>query len=67
MYPPELVKQWEADYNEMARVWNSLPGSKLKWPEDKFKVHYCTCKREHRTTETKYGLACQGCGFLIGE
>jgi hypothetical protein len=37
----EWYKKAEKAYNEGAKIWNSLPGSKLIWPQDRFKITYC--------------------------
>lgn len=45
-------KDSEAAYNEMARVWNSLPGNRLVYPKDKFEIKYCYHpKREQERKE----------------
>lgn len=68
MYTPKELAEAERAYNEGARMWNSLPGPKLVWPEDKFKVVYCTCRSRKRTGEDKRGPFCFGCGYyIIGE
>lgn len=66
----ETIKQAVLDYNAMAKVWNSLPGNKLIWPKDKFKIRYCGCEVVRRVEE--YGKhkikTCYACGYpLAGE
>lgn len=61
----------------MAKVWNSLPGPRLTFPEDKFKVKYCyhTKKEREPIVRWEYAgthlarqipvepLVCKHCGF----
>lgn len=44
----DWYKKAEAQYNEMARAWNKLPGSKLLYPKDKFKITYCYHTKSER-------------------
>lgn len=37
---PERVKIEEKRYNSSARMWNSIPGERLEYPRDAFKIKY---------------------------
>ncbi len=39
----EILRAAMLEYNEGAKLWNSLRGQRLVWPKDKFKVTYCYC------------------------
>lgn len=65
----ELIKKAVLDYNADAKLWNSLPGKKLLWPQDKFKIVYCDCRKPGVTIENLVGEArlvvkcCKKCGL----
>ena len=69
----EILAQYEAWYNEGARWWNSLPGHRLIYPQDKFTIKYCYCTKKERkpiTDVDKFGNEvtipyCNTCGFAL--
>lgn len=61
MNKKELYKKWETDYNVAARAWNAAPGVKLSYPQDRFHIDYCECKRRYGTEEK----VCEGVTFTI--
>jgi len=63
----DWYKKAEADYNRMARLWNTLPGSKLYKDKDKFTITYCYHKPGNRImAEDKNGRPfCSRCGYHL--
>ena len=63
----EALTEAVVAYNKGARLWNELPGSKLTWPEDKFKISYCECTKKHEALPKEYAdgtvHTCKGCGL----
>lgn len=71
----DIIKQGVLEYNAGVRAWNALPGKKLVWPKDKFKITYCDCKKPGTIMDIKVGKeksltvkTCKKCGYpLPGE
>lgn len=72
----EILHQAMLQYNEAAKMWNSLPGPRLIWPKDKFAIKYCYCpgsdSKKKLVPDAKLGThpvkVCWTCGYpLKGE
>ncbi len=68
-----LIKESENNYNVMAREWNKLPGVRLVYPRDKFRIKYHDPKwcpeptRGHKKGDLVQDLlplrVCYNCGY----
>lgn len=61
-------KEAERQYNEGAKLWNKLPGHKLLFPKDKFRVSYCYHAKAIRVlNHNKVGGidTCKECGYPV--
>lgn len=69
MNKKELYKKWEEAYNQSARAWNSLPGLKLIYPQDRFIIIYCKCRHSEGFDISNYDgvdlKICRDCHHIL--
>lgn len=69
----QILKEAMLQYSEGAKLWNSLPGPRLTWPEDKFRIKECYCEKGQSKPVTdvdRFGMMvkfayCERCGYAL--